>query len=183
MNVVYCWKGRRESAVRKERSFWRGERQRRGILLSVSLADWDELRGWRGWRAAHAEGQRTIVNILHYLHVTLDGTETIPLTILMKTLASSPSAEYASCHQRGLVGSKTSLQRNPPVFDSGCWLMQVVCLSALRCKWFAYGPADATATPSSLASLKTRMLIPFWCQLTQVVVEKRPLNGCLICHF
>jgi len=25
-----------------------------------------------------------------------------------------------------------------------------------RCKWFAYGPADATATPSSLASLKSR---------------------------
>jgi len=25
-------------------------------------------------------------------------------------------------------------------------------LSGARCKWFAYGPADATATPSSLAS-------------------------------
>jgi len=25
--------------------------------------------------------------------------------------------------------------------------------SAARCKWFAYGPADATATASSLASL------------------------------
>ena len=29
-------------------------------------------------------------------------------------------------------------------------------LSAARCKWFMYGPADATATPSSLASLKSR---------------------------
>jgi len=29
-------------------------------------------------------------------------------------------------------------------------------LSAARCKWFAYSPADATATPSSLASLKSR---------------------------
>jgi len=26
-------------------------------------------------------------------------------------------------------------------------------LSWARCRWFAYGPADATATPSSLASL------------------------------
>jgi len=27
-------------------------------------------------------------------------------------------------------------------------------LSGARCKWFAYGPADATATPSSLAPVK-----------------------------
>jgi len=31
-------------------------------------------------------------------------------------------------------------------------------LSGARCKWFAYGPADATATPSSLAPLKSRMV-------------------------
>ena len=31
-------------------------------------------------------------------------------------------------------------------------------LSVVWCKWFAYGPADATATPSSLASLKSRMV-------------------------
>jgi len=31
-------------------------------------------------------------------------------------------------------------------------------LSGSRCKWFAYGPTDATATPSSLASLKSRMV-------------------------
>jgi len=35
----------------------------------------------------------------------------------------------------------------------------------------AYGPADATATPSSLASLKSRLLL-FLCQLNQVVQEK-----------
>jgi len=52
-------------------------------------------------------------------------------------------------------------------------------LSGARCKWFAYGPADATAISSSLASLKSRMVWPFWCRLTQVVLEKRPLNGCL----
>jgi len=27
-----------------------------------------------------------------------------------------------------------------------------------RCKWFVYGPADGTATPSSLASLKSRLV-------------------------
>jgi len=52
-------------------------------------------------------------------------------------------------------------------------------LSRARCKWFAYDRADATATTSSLALLKSRMVSPFWCQLTQVVMEKRLLNGCL----
>ena len=40
-------------------------------------------------------------------------------------------------------------------------------------------PAGATATPSSCASLKARMVSPFWCQFTQVVLEKRPLNRSL----
>jgi len=35
--------------------------------------------------------------------------------------------------------------------------------------------ADATATPSSLAS---RMTLPFWYRLAQVVLEKKPLSGC-----
>ena len=34
-----------------------------------------------------------------------------------------------------------------------CWHGYVY---AVRCEWFAYCPADATATPSSLASLKSR---------------------------
>ena len=32
-------------------------------------------------------------------------------------------------------------------------------------------------TLSSLASFKHRLVLPFWCRLTQVVLEKRPLNG------
>jgi len=43
----------------------------------------------------------------------------------------------------------------------------------------AYGPADATATRSSLASLKSRMVLPFWWRLTQIVLGNRPLNECL----
>ena len=43
-----------------------------------------------------------------------------------------------------------------------------------------YGPADATVTSRSLALLKFRMVYPFWCRLTQVVLEMRSLNGCLI---
>jgi len=41
-----------------------------------------------------------------------------------------------------------------------------------------YGPADAIATLSSLASLKSKLVYPFFCQLTQVVLEKRLLTGC-----
>jgi len=32
-------------------------------------------------------------------------------------------------------------------------------------------------TPSSLASFESRLVLPFWYWLTQVVLEKRPLNG------
>jgi len=42
----------------------------------------------------------------------------------------------------------------------------------------AYGPADAIAT-SCLASVKSRLVLPFWYRLTWVVLEKGPLNGCV----
>jgi len=34
-------------------------------------------------------------------------------------------------------------------------------LSGVRCKWVVYGPADATATPSSVASLKSILVWTF----------------------
>ena len=46
-------------------------------------------------------------------------------------------------------------------------------------------------TPSSLASLKSRLVLPFWYRFTQAVLENRPLNGCsskgsnqgaVVCH-
>jgi len=33
-------------------------------------------------------------------------------------------------------------------------------------------------TPLSLASFKSKLVVPLWYRLTQVVLEKRPLNGC-----
>jgi len=41
--------------------------------------------------------------------------------------------------------------------------VQMICI---------YGPAVTTATPLSLCSSKIQNGLPFWCQLTQVVLEK-----------
>jgi len=48
-------------------------------------------------------------------------------------------------------------------------------LSGTRCR-LAYGPADANAT---LASVKSRLVLPFWYWLTWVVLEKGLLNVCV----
>jgi len=50
-------------------------------------------------------------------------------------------------------------------------------LSGARCR-LAYGPADSTAT-HSLASVKSRLVLPFWYRLTSVVPDKGPLNWCV----
>ena len=59
------------------------------------------------------------------------------------------------------------------------WVMRCRCvyLSRVRCRLFAYGPADAASI------LKPHHLLPhlnadWFYRLTQVVLEKRPLNEC-----
>ena len=49
--------------------------------------------------------------------------------------------------------------------------VQIVCIWS---SWCHCHPK----TPSSLASSKSRLLLPSRCWLTQAVLEKRPLNGC-----
>ena len=49
----------------------------------------------------------------------------------------------------------------------------------MRARLFAYGPADASASqtpPSSLASFKSELFLPFWYRLTQVVLEIPPVR-------
>jgi len=55
----------------------------------------------------------------------------------------------------------------------GCWHGY---LYGARCR-LAYGPADANAT-HSLASAKSRLVLPFWYRLTRVVLDKGLLNVC-----
>jgi len=45
-------------------------------------------------------------------------------------------------------------------------------LYGARIKWFAYGPADATATPSSLAAVKSRMAYLFGARLPRLTWKK-----------
>jgi len=58
----------------------------------------------------------------------------------------------------------------------GYWLsvwseVEIVCI------WSSWCHCHPT-TPSSLASFKSRLVSPIWYWFTQVVLEKRPVNGC-----
>jgi len=50
-------------------------------------------------------------------------------------------------------------------------------LSGARCR-LAFWPSWCHCHSLSLAAVKSRLVLPFWYRLTQVVLEKRPLNGC-----
>ena len=81
---------------------------------------------------------------------------------------------YEECH-------KIVWEKEPVWWIYNLWLVWVMrywrgYLSGARCKWFACGPANATASTSSLASLKSRLVWTFCCWLTLVVLEKNPLN-------
>jgi len=63
------------------------------------------------------------------------------------------------------------------------WVMRCSCgyLSGLRCRFFAYGPADATASQNPTIScpiyIQTGFTFLVLYRLTQVVLEKKLLNG------
>ena len=65
-----------------------------------------------------------------------------------------PSLFTPSVLWRSWLGSKKGIQ-SVKHWVAGYWRDY---LSGVRCKWFAYGPANATATPSSLAPTKSRMV-------------------------
>ena len=58
------------------------------------------------------------------------------------------------------------------------WLS--VCSKVQTCIW----PSWCHCHSLSLASLKSRLVLPFWYRLTRVVPDKEPLNGCWpsFCH-
>jgi len=60
--------------------------------------------------------------------------------------------EYAFSGLTLLLGRQE--ERPCKKFSVTCWHSY---LSGARCRWFAYGPADATAILLSLASIKSRL--------------------------
>ena len=61
------------------------------------------------------------------------------------------------------------------------WVMRHGYLSGARCKWLGYGLADATAIPSSLASVKSRMVYASSTGLTRLS-WKKDVNQLLLCN-
>ena len=57
----------------------------------------------------------------------------------------------------------------------GCWCG---CLSGAGCR-LALWPSWCRCHPLSFASVKSRLVLPFWYWLTWVVPDKGPLNGCV----
>jgi len=58
-----------------------------------------------------------------------------------------------------------------------CWCGYLSGATCSVCIWSSWCHCHPQ-TPSSLASFKSRLVLPFWYRLTRVVVEKMPLNGC-----
>jgi len=56
----------------------------------------------------------------------------------------------------------------------------VICLE--RCADLHIWPSWCHCHSLSLASVKSRLVLPFWYRLTWVVPDKRPLNGCVHTH-
>ena len=53
------------------------------------------------------------------------------------------------------------------------WLS--ACSEVQTCIWFSWCHCHSL----SLASVKSRLVLPFWYRLTRVVSDKEPLNGCV----
>ena len=96
-------------------------------------------------------------------------------------------SSWCHCHSLSLASVKSRLVL--PFWYRFTWIVPekwplngCVCgyLSEARCR-LAYVPADATAIPKLhhlLPHLNADWFLPFWYQLTQVVLEKRLVNGC-----
>jgi len=61
-------------------------------------------------------------------------------------------------------------QEGHPACKKLGWMLAWLCVWAM-CT-FAYGPADATASHYLFFPSKSRVVLPFWCQLTRVVPDK-----------
>jgi len=74
----------------------------------------------------------------------------------------------------GASGRASGLQKSSDevlMWLSVCSEVQIVCIMM---------QLMPLPSPLSLAAFKSRLVEPFWYRLTQVVLEKRPSNGCSV---
>jgi len=94
---------------------------------------------------------------LHYIILQM-------LTLYYKCFAFSALTLLVGHQEEHTTCKKNSVMR--------CWRGY---LSGARCKWFAYGPTNATATSLSFASLKPRLCLTF----LKVAYPGRPSKGAI----
>ena len=133
-----------------------------------------QTRPCTGCNAAHTQSS-LLYNTGTYLHMhanrrhfsksTKSRQSLFPVFLLHLPQNKVCTTIYSSLPKRKLAFSALTLlvgrqEGHPACKTYGvmrCWHGY---LSEARCKWFAYGSADATATPSSPASAKSRMVYP-----------------------
>jgi len=76
-----------------------------------------------------------------------------------------------------------------------CWSGGMKGIRPVKSEWWGAGMvvglergadlhmAQMMSLPLSLASVKSRLVLPFWYRLTRIVPEKRPLNGCVCTRY
>ena len=90
------------------------------------------------------------------------------------------------CYNRPAWSSSTSFFMTLPSVLWLCWLGVRKSISPVKIEWWGggvviCGPADAIVIPKPhnlWPHSKSRLVLPFWYWLTQVVLEKKPLNRC-----
>ena len=105
--------------------------------------------------------------------VFFGNTSSAWMTIILTTFLSWSNSETFAFSAVTLLVGRPACKKYGPM---RCWRG---CLCGAKCKWFAYSPADATATPSSRASTKSRMVYPSGTSLPRLSWKKRPLNSCV----
>ena len=116
------------------------------------------------------------------------------LSVSVKWLAVKIASEMTYTVSSGALNSTPSIhplmllvvrQEERPACKN--WVMRCWCgyLSGARCRLFACGPDDATVISKPrhllpLLNLGWRLILPFWYQLTQLVLEKRLLYGVVV---
>ena len=85
------------------------------------------------------------------------------------------------CSKTAQIIAKTSTSLQLSVSDmNGGVLAWLSAWSEMQtCIW----PSWCHCHSLSLASVKSRLVLPFWYRLTQVVPDKRPLNGMCVCKW